>query len=95
MRNNSVKRPSENTERKKSGCYYLKGGGELRICTTVHGKEGIFAEILEQSLGARNRFVPASQATKAGGNDSLESIPGLLKSLKIWALLRGKGMIDY
>ncbi len=27
--------------------------------------------------------VPARQATKAGGVDSLESIPGLLKSLKI------------
>jgi hypothetical protein len=32
--------------------------------------------------------VPARQATKAGGIDSLESILGLLKSLKIRARLQ-------
>ena len=43
-------------------------------------------------MGARSRasrnsvVVPARQATQAGGIDSLESIPGLLKSLKIRAL---------
>jgi hypothetical protein len=31
--------------------------------------------------------VPTCQATEAGGIDSLESIPGLLKRLKIWFLL--------
>jgi hypothetical protein len=31
-------------------------------------------------------FVPARQATQPGGIGSLESILGLLKSLKIWAL---------
>ncbi len=31
--------------------------------------------------------VPACQATQAGGSDSLESIPGLLKSFKIRTLL--------
>jgi hypothetical protein len=42
-------------------------------------------------MGARNRasrnsvVVPARQATQAGGIDSLESILGLLKSLKIRA----------
>jgi hypothetical protein len=46
-----------------------------------------WAGIYEQSMGAvepsRNRVIlPARQATKAGGIDSLESIPGLLKSLK-------------
>jgi hypothetical protein len=30
--------------------------------------------------------IPARSATKAGGIDSLESIPGILKSLKIRAL---------
>jgi hypothetical protein len=36
---------------------------------------------------SRNRVVvPARQATKAGGIDSLESIPGLLKSSKILVL---------
>jgi hypothetical protein len=29
--------------------------------------------------------VPARQATQAGGIDSLESIPGLLKRFQIWA----------
>ncbi len=41
-------------------------------------------------MGARNRGnsvdVPALQATWAGGIDSLESIPGLLKRLQIRAL---------
>ncbi len=46
------------------------------------------AGILEQSMGAkdpsRNRLVvPARRATKAGGIEPLESIPGLLKSIKI------------
>jgi hypothetical protein len=45
------------------------------------------AGIIAQSMGgkeqSRNRVVvPARQATQAGGNDSLESILGLLKSLK-------------
>jgi hypothetical protein len=45
------------------------------------------AEILEESIGARNRvgielLVPACQATKAGGIDSLDSVPGLLKNFK-------------
>ncbi len=36
---------------------------------------------------SRNRVVvPACQATQAGGNDSVESILGLLNSLKIRAL---------
>ncbi len=38
-------------------------------------------------MGVRNRVVvPARQATQAGGIDTLESIPGLHKSLKIPAL---------
>jgi hypothetical protein len=42
------------------------------------------AGILEQSMGARNRdVVPARHASQAGVIDFLESIPGLLKSLKI------------
>ncbi len=53
------------------------------------------AGILKQSVGARNRVgigvvVPARQATLAGGIVSLESIPGLLNSLKIPSL---KGML--
>ncbi len=49
------------------------------------------AGILEQSMWARNRVgirlsYPARQATEAGGIDCLESIPGLLKSLKIPSL---------
>jgi hypothetical protein len=40
----------------------------------------------------RNRVVvPARQATSCGGIDSLESIPGLLKSLKILPLPSGGG----
>jgi len=55
----------------------------------VHLAFGL-AEI-KQSMGARNRvgigfFVPARQATQPGGIGSLESILGLLKSLKIRAL---------
>ena len=55
----------------------------LVVRTVVH-RAGSF----KQSMGAwepsRNRFVvPARQATEAGGIHSLESIPGLLKSLKI------------
>jgi hypothetical protein len=50
------------------------------------------AGIFEQSKGARNRgrnrvVVPARQATQPGRNGSLESILGLLKSLKIRAQL--------
>ncbi len=47
-------------------------------------------ELFKQSIGARNRvgiglsYRPAR--LHAGGIDSLEYIPGLLKSLKIWAL---------
>ncbi len=49
------------------------------------------ADILEQSIGTRNRigtglWCPARQATLPGRIGSLESIPGLLKSLKIPAL---------
>ncbi len=55
--------------------------GLLKIC----------AGILEQSMGARNRVnwvaVPARQASQAGEIDSLESIPGLLNSLKIPSLI--------
>jgi hypothetical protein len=47
------------------------------------------AGIFKQSVGARNRVemvvVPARQATQPGGIGSLESIHGLLKSLKIRA----------
>ncbi len=50
------------------------------------------AGILEQSMEgyepSRNRVVvPACQATLAGGIDALESITGILKSLKIPALV--------
>ncbi len=43
-------------------------------------------------MGARNRVeiglsLPARQATQPGGIGSLESILGLLESLKIWALM--------
>jgi hypothetical protein len=38
-------------------------------------------------MGARNRVVPARQATQLGGIGSLESILGLLESLKIRAQL--------
>ena len=46
--------------------------------------------ILEQSMGAKNRVgiglsTGPRKATKAGGINSLESIPGLLKSLKVRA----------
>jgi hypothetical protein len=48
------------------------------------------AGILEQSMGVRNRVnrvvVPALQAKQVGGIDSLESSPGLLKSLKMKSL---------
>jgi hypothetical protein len=40
------------------------------------------AGIFKQSMGAGNREYRNRQATEAGGIDSLESIPGLLKSLK-------------
>ena len=44
------------------------------------------AGIFKQSMGARNRvIVLARQATKTGGIDPLESIPGLHKRLKIRA----------
>jgi hypothetical protein len=36
--------------------------------------------------------VPARQATQAGRIDSLESIPGLLKSLQIRALMQSSGI---
>ncbi len=39
------------------------------------------------SMGARNRVVPARQATQPGGIGSLESILGLLESLKIQSQL--------
>ncbi len=48
--------------------------------------------IIKQSMRARNRvernrvIVPARQATKACGIDSLESIPTVLKRFKIRAL---------
>ncbi len=50
------------------------------------------AEIFKQSVGARNRVgigctVPARQATQPGEIGILESILGLLKSLKIRALV--------
>jgi hypothetical protein len=49
----------------------------------------ISACIFKQSIGVRNQVgmavVPARQAIRAGGIGSLESILGLLKSLKIWA----------
>jgi hypothetical protein len=41
------------------------------------------AGILEQSTGSMNQVGRGLQATQAGGFDSLESIPGLLKILKI------------
>ncbi len=48
--------------------------------------------ILKHSMGARNRVgkvvVPARQATHPGGIGSLESILGLLKSLKFRALVQ-------
>ncbi len=53
----------------------------------------ICAGFLKPSMGARNRVgiggvvVPAHQASQPGGIRSLESILGLLKSLKIWALV--------
>ncbi len=53
-------------------------GSELRTQEASAG-------ILEQSMGARV-IVPARKSTQAGGIDSLESIPELLKSLKIRAL---------
>ena len=48
--------------------------------------------ILEQSMGAKNRVgiglsTGPRKATKAGGINSLESIPGLLKSFKIPSLI--------
>jgi hypothetical protein len=43
-------------------------------------------------MEARNRIVPARQATLASGIDSLESIPGHLKSQKIWALVKRKDL---
>ncbi len=56
----------------------LKHEGEWRKCSKP--------EFLNVH-GARNRF---RQATQAGGNDSLESILGLLKRLQIRALLLGR-----
>ncbi len=55
--------------------------------TVAASKGQTSAGILEQSVGARNPVGirlshPARLATYAGGIDSLESIPGLLKSLK-------------
>jgi hypothetical protein len=72
----------------------------LKICWLAGGIGGrmppLFsqlssAEILEQSVGARNRVgkgfvVTASPGYKTGGIDALESIQGLLKSLKIPSL---------
>jgi hypothetical protein len=46
-------------------------------------------------MGARNRvIVPARQATLAGGTNSLESIPGLHKRLKIRAQGEKREMND-
>jgi hypothetical protein len=53
------------------------------------------AGIFKPFMGARNRVgrnrvvVPARQDTQPGGIGSLESIFGLLQSLKIRALVRG------
>jgi hypothetical protein len=52
------------------------------------------AGILKQSMGARKELsrnrvvVPAHQAIYDGGINFLESILGLLKSMKIWAQVR-------
>jgi hypothetical protein len=52
---------------------------------------GIFKQSMEPS---RNRVVvPARQATQRGGIGSLESILGLLKSLKIRPLYCGQGSL--
>ncbi len=60
--------------------YFLHGGLDCASC----------AGSLEQSMGARGGIyrvvVPARQATYAGGIDSFELIPGLLKSLKMPSL---------
>jgi hypothetical protein len=72
---------------------HLGGGGERGPVQTVKQKETC-AGIFEQSMGgqepSRNSVVvPARQATtQPGGIGSLESILGLLKSLKIRALLK-------
>jgi hypothetical protein len=57
----------------------------------LHSPRHLRAGIFKQSMGARNRggiyrfIVPARQATWAGRNHSLESIPGLHKRLKLRA----------
>jgi hypothetical protein len=64
--------------------YPRRGGG-------FNSEPNYFAGIFKRSMGARNRvgiglsYWPA-RGYKAGGIDSLESIFGLLKSLKIRAL---------
>ncbi len=48
---------------------------------------GLLLKSLGRFLQKGSLYRPASQATQAGGIDSLESIPGLLKSLQIRALM--------
>ena len=64
---------------------------------STHGL--LCAGIFEQSVGVRepnrNRVVvPACQATQAVGIDSLESIPGPLKCLKIPSLISTHGLFS-
>jgi hypothetical protein len=65
----------------------------LHTCLLPYsGHRQFYSSVLEflNSLWERNKnrvAVPARQATKPGGIGSLESILGLLKSLKIRALL--------
>jgi hypothetical protein len=66
---------------------------ESRLCISLISCL-ICAGIFKKSMGATNRlgiglYRPGMQATQPGGIDSLESIHGLLKSFKIWALLKG------
>jgi hypothetical protein len=74
-------------------CYFIRAlGGWLRKykgdLTFIHFRD--LLEFLNNLWGARNRVgmvvVPARQATQPGGIGCLESIHGLLKSLKIRAL---------
>ncbi len=59
-----------------------------RLCSLgIDYKESIPSAYVAWQAGTTNRVaIPARQAKLAGGIDSLESIPGLLKSLQIWAL---------
>ncbi len=63
-----------------------------RICQRLNSPGIDSTSLCSLAAGTTNRVsIPARQVKLAGGIDSLESIPGLLKSLNFWALV---GQVD-